>query len=160
VNEYEGLNLPALLNLMHQLVMPERISWMPQTPGWWLLLVWLLALVLLSLRHWRKRRRATRYRREASKALGRIATTAAADPAGSAAQIALLLKRTALVAYPRDKVASLYGADWAAFLCESAHGDPQVAAGAAQLAAAAYRSDSDGRALVKPAGRWIEVHGA
>ena len=34
VNEYEGLNLPQLLELMHDLVVPDSVSRMPEGPGW------------------------------------------------------------------------------------------------------------------------------
>ena len=34
---FEGLNLPQLMDLMHGLVYPDPVSWMPQTIGWQLL---------------------------------------------------------------------------------------------------------------------------
>ena len=160
MNSYQGLNLPALLELMHDLVRPEPVAWLPQTAGWWVLLAWLLALGLVLARHWRARRQANRYRREALAALTAIAAAADRDPAVAAAQIAALLKRTALAAFPRRQVAPLFRADWAAFLCRSAGQDPQVRAAASRLAQAAYRGDLDGRALIAPARRWIEVHRA
>ena len=160
MSAYDGLNLPQLLELMHELHLPEPISMVPQTPGWWVLAGWLAAIALMTAAHLAGRRRRNRYRREAQSSLDGIAARAADDPSGSAQEIAAMLKRTALAAYPRATVASLYGADWAAFLCTTAGNDPEIAAAADGLAGSAYRADADGRALVSPAGRWIRLHRA
>jgi hypothetical protein len=72
----------------------------------------------------------------------------------------VLLKQAALAAYPRADIAALYGADWARFLNESASKDPLVAEASMRLATASYRPDADGRELISPARRWIQVHRA
>ena len=159
-NPYEGRNLPALMDLMHDLVWPDAIAMWPQTTGWWVLLGWLLALLLMALRHWWAHRRANRYRREALAQLRMIAAYAGERPTEAAANIAALLKRTAMAVYPRTQVASLYGTAWEAFLRQSAPGDAAVSQSAALLASAAYRDDIDAAALLKPARRWIEAHRA
>ena len=82
------------------------------------------------------------------------------EPAESAQHIAALLKRTALVAYPRADVAALYGKDWAKFLSESADNDAQIIEAADMLATAAYRPDADPAAMAQPARRWIRRHRA
>ena len=159
-SRFEGLNLPQLLDLMHELVVPEPVSWMPQTPGWWLLLGWLLAVIALATVAVVRRRRRNRYRREALSLLDAIAAQADVPPAESARRVAEVVKRTALVAYPRTRIANLYGADWAEFLRESANNDNRVSEAADSLATAAYRPDADGKALVPPARRWVKVHRA
>ena len=153
--ELEGLNLPQLLDLMHDVVEPEPVSWLPQTIGWWILAGWLLAVGLLVTWHAYRSWRRNRYRRESLNALDSI--EAQSGPEG-AAQVAVLLKRTALAAYPRDKVANLYGAEWSQFLRESANHDPLVDAAADQIATAAYSRNTNVDALVEPARRWIKVH--
>ena len=160
MSEYEGLNLPQLMELMHGLSEPEPVSWMPETPGWWILLGWLTAVVVLVGRHIVLRRRANRYRRRAEKALGKIAAETLSNPAVAAASISTLLKHTALIAYPRAEVASLHGDDWAQFLCESSNNDPLVVGAASSFGLAAYRPDADASELVAPARRWIRVHRA
>ena len=170
MSEYDGLSLSQLLDRLLPLAVPEPVSWIPQTSGWWVVGCWMVAVALLGCWDLRKRRQRNRYRREALSELDNIKAgvdfetgaqikTGAPPLAASAAdQIAKLLKRTALAAYPRERVASLTGADWAAFLVESANQDPLVAGYAGQLAGAAYHAHVDAAALIPPARRWIELH--
>ena len=150
---YKGLNLPELLDRMHDIVVPEPISMLPATDGWLVLAGWLAAVALIVSVRARLRWKANAYRREALAQLDALAA-----PTGHA--LGLLIRRTAIAAFPRARVAHLYGEEWAAFLCQSANDDPVVAAGAQDLARAPYRPDVDASALVAPARRWIEVHRA
>jgi hypothetical protein len=154
VSEYQGLNLPELLELLEPIVLPEPVSLLPQTPGWWVLAGWLLTLALIAI--WQRRRRwqANRYRRQAQAEIDALLS----DCAPTSAAIAAVVKRTALAVYPRSQVASLTGSEWAAFLEHSCDGDPEVAASAQQLALAAYRPDIDPDSIVESARRWIECH--
>lgn len=157
---YEGLNLPELLELMHGIVMPEPVSRFPEGPGWWILGAWLLAVSLLVTRHLLQRRRRSRYRREAAALLAEIESWADSDPPGAAAEIAVLLKQTALAAYPRERVAALSGDGWARFLCETARDDAEVVQVSQQLAGAAYDPRADGTQMLRGARRWIRAHHA
>ncbi len=159
MSQYDGLNLPQLLDRMHSLEMPDAVSWIPQTFGWWVLVAWAIVLAALGIWRFVAYRRRNRYRREALVLLAAIESHAGGRPQ-AAGQIAALLKRTALVAYPRHQVASLYGAGWAEFLCQSSNHDALIVAAADTLAMAAYRTDVDGAALYNPARRWIQVHRA
>lgn len=160
MNRYEGLNLPELLALMNDIVRPEPVPWIPQTAGWLVVAAWLVAVFVFvtwnRLQMWRCRR----YRREALAILDTIARRSDQDPAVTAQQVASVLKRAALAAYPRSEVAALHGDEWAAFLRRSADNDPVVEQAAADLADAAYAPDANGRHLLEPARRWIEVHRA
>lgn len=160
MNDYEGLNLPQLLDLMRELVLPEPVSRTPEGPGWWIFLGWLVAVIVIIARGLVARHRRNRYRREAIARLAAISRSANNNPSAAAADIAVLLKQAALVAYPRADVAALYGEDWARFLNESARHDPAVTEVSARLATAAYKPGADGRELVSGARRWIEVHRA
>jgi len=96
---------------MHDLLLPPPVSLWPATPAWAVLGALLLALLLwLAWRGWRAWRHNA-YRREALHAL---------QAAQAPAEIAAILKRTALAAWPRAAVAALSGADWAAFLGRTA----------------------------------------
>ena len=160
MSQYDGLNLPELLALMHDLVVPDPVPWLPQTPGWWIVLGWLVAVAILAAWQIVRRRRRNRYRRDALAELRTIVSQPDIDSAQAAQRIAAVLKRTALAAYPRSDVASLYGADWARFLTESAGNDAQIANAAEDLAAAAYRPGADPHKLSRPARRWIRLHRA
>lgn len=101
-------NLIALLDRLVEPPMPEPVSMLPQTAGWWVLGGMVLLAVAVGLWCCWQIWRANGYRRAALRALAR----AQDDPA----QIATVLRRAALAAYPRDRVAGLTGRDWIAFL--------------------------------------------
>ena len=105
---WQGLNLPELIDLLEPVPEPAPISMAPQTIGWlWLglaLLIFCALLVWRFARHWRR----NAYRRAALAELARSAP--------DASSLALLVRRTALAAYPRSAVASLYGDRWLRFL--------------------------------------------
>ena len=154
-NPYEGLNLPDLLERLHDLAMPEPVSWLPQTDGWWVLLAWAAAVLLFLILKWRADRRRNRYRREA---LNRLRDLVNADE--SAAQVAELVKRTALTVYPRSEVAGLYGEAWGAFLVRTSGADPIVASAAGRLAVASYTPNVTIAEIAPCAERWIRRHHA
>ena len=158
--EYEGLNLPQLLDRMHDIVVPAPVSLAPQTVAWWVLLAWAVAVGLLAGGRLLRRWQANAYRREALRLLEAIADDASMLPAARAGQIATLLKRTAVTAFPRHQVASLYGEAWAEFLVSSCGGDAVVAANAARFARAAYDLDTRDDELLATARQWIQVHRA
>jgi hypothetical protein len=144
--------------------------------GWHILLLWLVAIVLLGAWHRYQKYRANAYRREAQKRLLEITKAPKTDISNgieTGYAIAVLLKQTALAAYPRHQVASLYGARWADFLRSSSNNDSRVCAVADRLAFAAYRKDVkigdrfDGHSsvrsetdleLAEAAAQWIKVH--
>ncbi|SDW07571.1 protein of unknown function [Albimonas donghaensis] len=105
-------SLVGLLDQLAQPVPPPPISMAPQTAGWAVAGVVLLILLALVAIRAARRRRANAYRRAALAALAR----AGDDPAA----VAAILRRTALVAYPREQVAGLHGAAWLRFLDETA----------------------------------------
>jgi LPXTG-motif cell wall-anchored protein len=99
---------------LKELPLPEPISWLPATPAW--LLVGALLLALFGWLAWRRQRswQRAQYRREA---LARIA--AMRGGSGALAELPLVLRATALAAYPREEVASLRGAAWLEWLNEN-----------------------------------------
>jgi hypothetical protein len=143
----------TLIDLLNELVEPPEpapVAMTPQTWGWAVLAALLaLAVAWLGWRAWRHWR-ANAYRRAA------LAELAAAgdDPA----TIAEILRRTALAAWPRERVASLTGHDWLAFLDATGGSGFTDGLGAA-LAVAPYR---DGRATVAGLGEiaasWVRRH--
>ncbi|MBE9549104.1 MAG: DUF4381 domain-containing protein [Proteobacteria bacterium] len=109
---------PASLQNLNDIVMPANIGWWPLATGWYFLLGLLLLVFAWSayrlLQHWLK----NRYRREALHKLQLLENSIqnSTQRDASLRQIPVLLKRTALSAYPREQVASLTGKDWISFL--------------------------------------------
>jgi Domain of unknown function (DUF4381) len=148
----EAANLVDLLDRLAEPLEPAPVSMTPQTAGWTVLAV-LLALVLAWLAwRWLQQWRANAYRRAALAELD----AAGDDPAA----VADILRRTALAAWPRDRVASLSGADWLRFLDATGGGGGFVDGPGAVLASAPYRSDAAARApgLGSLAARWVRRH--
>ena len=103
---------PASLDNLREIILPPPVPWWPLAPGWWLLLAAIaLAASAFAFRLFR-RWRANAYRRAALRELA---------IAGDVTAIAEILKRTALVAYPRKDVAALSGAAWLAWLAQTGH---------------------------------------
>ncbi len=146
----EGLNLVELLDALEPIPEPAAIPLTPQTAGWlWLGAALIAVAVVLIIRHI-KTRRANAYRRAALKELS--------ETQDDAARIALLLRRTALAAYPRARVAGLIGSDWLAFLDQSFDGTGFRDGPGQLLATAPYQGSTKDPALTSLARQWIETH--
>ena len=141
---------PASLANLRDIVTPPPVPWWPLAPGWWFLLTVLgVIAVLVAVRGWR-RWRANAYRRAALRELG---------GAESVASIAEILKRVALVAYPRTQVASLTGSAWGAWLAETG-GRPVPAAVSQALTVGVFADGESANVgqLAAFAAEWIRSH--
>ena len=99
--------LVGMIDALVEPAAPVPVSLMPQTWGWAV-----LALAVVGIAGWLILRRA-RHRHASAY---RRAALAELERAGTAADVAAILRRAALVAYPRADVAGLIGTDWVAFL--------------------------------------------
>lgn len=152
---------------LHDIVLPEPVSWMPATMGWAG-----VALVLLALAAWGawravQRWRADAYRREALAELAalRARWDEPAEREGAVAALAPLLKRTALSMAPRERVAWLSGEEWRRFLDEQGPEPLFLAGPGRHLEEAAYgvpgsaqSSDEDELALFGAVEAWVRGH--
>jgi hypothetical protein len=145
------------MSSLEEVELPERVSFTPETIGWYLLAGALVLLLLwLGWRFW-KRWQADAYRREALRELGEIETAPERLPE--------LLKRVALVAYPRAEVAELSGDAWLGFL-DGTLGSTDFTSGAGSIlpdlaydsAAVTGMSEADSNDLFGLARRWIRGH--
>ena len=104
---------PRTLEGLNDIVIPAPVSLMPQTVGWIIPGVIVIAvLATVAVLAWRRYRRNA-YRREALALVE--STPLIALPA--------LVKRVALAAAPRTEVASLTGDEWLSFLDKAYGGD-------------------------------------
>jgi hypothetical protein len=154
---------PGSLENLHDIVVPAAVPLLPPAPGWYAVgVLALVSFLFLGLRGWR-RYRANRYRREALALLKEI--EASGDRASVLGEVALLVKRVALAAYPRLQVASLSGEAWRAFL-EEASGGVGVTPELQRLAsdemyasgASGQPSEEDLRGAFDAARSWILSH--
>ena len=100
--------------------LPGAPSFWPPAPGWWLLAAVTIALLvwvsMVALRRYRIHRR----RKAVLVALVNMEERFASDRSPERlASISLLLRRLALLCYPREQVAALSGKAWLHFLDDS-----------------------------------------
>ena len=146
---------PASLANLADIVLPPPVPWWPPAPGWYavlaLALLAALGLALVLIR----RQVANRYRREALAELARM-------PSAGLAGLPELLKRVALCAWPRARVAALTGRDWWRFLdATSPQGFPESQG--QTLARLAYDPDTplteqEATTLHATSRNWIHQH--
>jgi hypothetical protein len=101
-----------------EIILPEPVSYTPQTVGWWIL----FGVVGLLFTWWAWRRyvtwRRNRYRREALMELAEIEQqlNRKLERISALAALSALVKRTAIHAFGRSSVAELSGKVWLEFL--------------------------------------------
>ena len=148
------------LDRLHDIVEPPAIDAWPPAAGFWfvaaLLLVWLAALAWGG---WSRYRRDG-YRRQALAQLHRLSKQPGDD---ALPELAELLKRTALAAYPREQVAALNGDDWLRFLDCSAATNAFANGPAKRLASISYHRNrcavpEQTKAVFAAAEHWVRHH--
>lgn len=148
--EFQGLSLVELIDLLEEVPEPEPIPFTPQTPGWIVLGIVVALLVYFGVRAYLRHRKANAYRRAALKEL----EGAKHDPA----KIAEVIRRTALVAFPRAEVASLTGDAWLAFLDKSYPGSGFKDGPGRIIASAPYRDQGETPEAASLAKDWVRRH--
>jgi len=155
-----GLQAALQLRDIH---VPAAPPFWPPAPGWWVAVALLLAMLswmtLLGLRRYRIRRE----RRRLLSALGRLERRLESERTPEAlAHISVLLRRLALLRFPRRQVAALTGEAWLRFLDESG-GRGRFADGPGRvLADAPYRrelpAEFDAATLVVLLREWVVIN--
>jgi hypothetical protein len=145
---------------------PQQVSLWPETWASRIAVVVLLVTAVVAIWRFISYRRANRYRREALAELKAITRTSVTrqSPNELTAQLSLLMRRTALVAFPREQVAPLSGATWLSFLDQTSGGTDFSRGLGRLLASAPYARNEpgDGRCpeLIELTRRWIRGHRA
>lgn len=147
---------------------PQPVSYRPETVGWFVLLGLLVLAVAWSAYRRYRHHRANLYRRWALEKLEDISRVIGKKLGleKPLREIPILVKQTALHAYPRGEVASLCGDDWLRFL-DASYGGTGFSDGPGRiLAHTAYETDQelgryrqeDIKQLLKLVRRWIKKH--
>jgi hypothetical protein len=156
------------LEKLHEILLPNPVSWMPQTIGWYVA----LGVILFVAGWWVYRRlrhhRTNRYRRLALEELAVIEQELQRPEkrAKALAEIPALLKWTALSTFPRSEVAGLSGEKWLAFLDKTMGGKNFTEGEGRLLPELAYASvqriaqlpDEQITNLLQLIRRWIKIH--
>jgi ABC-type nickel/cobalt efflux system permease component RcnA len=142
--------------------LPQEVSLLPQTWPSRVAIVLIVGLAVWAIFRLVHRYRANRYRREALSELDRMRRMPDAPPDRLAAQLAVLVRRTALAVFPRETIVPLTGTAWLAFLDRSYGGDEFSRGAGRWLVSAPYQQTAPGRdelnALRGLVDRWIRVH--
>jgi hypothetical protein len=158
----------AALEKLADIAAPHPVSFVPQTWGWVVLAIFIVLLAVWVLLRWYRHRKANRYRAEALAELASIerAIEGNAAPGAALAAIPPILKRVALAAWPRSRVAALAQSRWVNFVA-GAEGEGALPAPLVRLLDdAEYRppkgfaavSPEDARACARAARHWIDTH--
>jgi hypothetical protein len=118
---------PGSLDRLHDLVVPPSAAWWPLAPGWVGLAFGLFILFTWLLWRGHLTRQRNRYRSEALIELAALRSESA-PVSDASAQLMILLKRTALSAFPREELASLNGEAWWRYLDDRSR-EPRFAEG-------------------------------
>ncbi len=105
---------------LRDLHLPEAIGWWPLAPGWWLVIVLLVAGIAYLLRVYLRTRARGAARRYALRQLDVLTAEFEQhrDTVAFISGLSSLLRRTMLAYAPRRKVAGLTGDAWLAWLDE------------------------------------------
>jgi hypothetical protein len=140
------------LDKLHDFYQPPPPAWIPQTIGWYIVFAVIALVAMWMTIHTLRRWLANRYRREALRELALLQPE----------QFSTLLKRTALSAWPREKVASLSGEAWLNFLNESAENNSFHQTPGNRIEEIALHSQTlsseDEQTLRKITAEWIRRH--
>jgi hypothetical protein len=153
----------ASLRTIIEAEFPEPISLIPTTPGWWILLLALVGLLLRAI--WRRRQRylRDRYRRDALAQLATIKARLGAGALEAARELAPLLRATAIAAAGREAMSGLQGDTYASALSELAPDQDRLPVADLKRLAYAPLDDAEGldiEAFIAALERWIRQHRA
>ena len=154
-----SVNDPGSLQNLNDIVVPATVPAWPPAPGVYLLLLVALVIVAWLAVRWIQRWQRNRYRREALRELARVRGSADA-----ATNLPRLLKRAALSAWPRERIAALNGEAWHRFLDQSA-GMSRFCDGAGEILdrlayGGAACTEPEMRLVLDAAETWLRRHRA
>ncbi|CAM4382857.1 MAG: hypothetical protein LEGION0403_FIIPPAGN_00720 [Legionella sp.] len=151
------------LTQLKDIHLPGAIGWWPLAPGWYALITLLILLVVVLAAYIYRRHHYALAKKQALVLLASYQKNYEKEhnTPSSSAQISELLRRVALVYYPRTEVASLHGDAWLQFLNQTSNGIDFNAIRALLLDAPFKATDTsiDLSPLFTHAKRWIKQRG-
>ncbi|STX52841.1 Uncharacterised protein [Legionella busanensis] len=107
-----------VLAKLHDIHLPDSIGWWPLAPGWYIAACLSLLIISLLITIVYRQYKYARAKRQACQLLASYEHDFLqhGDVSATCAKISELLKRVALVYFPRQDVASLQGDNWINFL--------------------------------------------
>jgi hypothetical protein len=141
--------------------LPETIGWWPPAPGWWLVPLALILLVM-ALRYLYRRLTRNSAVKRAKKLLVQLRQQSL-EPGQCLSELSILLRRTAISLESRPLVAGLHGQAWLDYLDKNLPDAPFSQGVGRYLADAHYRpviqDDIDLNALFTLCERWLKQQG-
>lgn len=159
---------PASLQNLHDIMVPDPVPWWPPAPCWYVLGAVILAALIWLLWRWIEHWKANAYRRAALTELAQLKVKSPEEDkqVNVLRELNVLLKRTALAAWPRTEIAGLSGEQWLGFL-DRTGGTNSFSQGPGRLLpnvsyakpqALNDLSENQVADLMETAKRWIEMH--
>ena len=150
------------LSKLKEIALPEQISYFPQTPAWYILLVVVVIFILFLLWKQYQHYKNNLYRKEALAGLKKLSEEK------SYGKIPELVKRVALVFANRNEVAFLSDKHWLEFLDKSYNGNGFTTDAGKLLVTLSYSSPnkisqyqhSEMEILLNLISEWIKKHNA
>lgn len=134
---------PALQQLK-DIHLPHAVAMWPVAPGWIVLYLLTLTLLIYTIYRWRQKRKRSRAIQYAHQRLATLRQLQQhnSDNINIAAELSTLIRRTALYYFQRDAIAGLSGKEWLTFLNNSGHTDQFTDKAGQLLLDAPYRKQN------------------
>ncbi len=140
-----------LLAQLADIHLPADISYWPPAPGWWILTLIALALLMLAIRRYIKHRNLLQICRHALAELSRCYSSYANEASGTGNNLKLkyinefnsVIRRVAIYHFPQSNVASLGGRAWVDFIKEKGESSKLDDSIAAALSFGRFQSECD-----------------
>lgn len=144
------------LNAFGSLYEPPALAFSFETPGWTILAVIVILLMITFFVLWIRKRIRNKYRREALREIDRLRPESEAIYA-----VFLMLKKVAIQVFGRKNVASLHGKDWLLFLDKTGK-KVQFQELDSQIFAILYEGEKPSiqtsESILNNAKKWIKTH--
>ena len=145
------------------IIPPDPVSFWPPQPGWYVVIVLLIALITWIVIKMVKDYRRNAYRRMGVQQL-EVLKGSTVDQA-SLVKLNSLLKAASIRAYSREKVASLSGSKWIEFLSSSCKNDPftsdqkkLISSGSFDRSLIDNTKQESWKLLVVSSQKWMKTH--